>query len=516
MTLQCSRKPLEQLFADGWRRIDPSFRRAFFVVVVISLLAFGFEMTNLTLHHDDVSQIFIEDTILGHYLGRFGTGWLHYYTQGAHFMPFLQMAQGIVLMALYGMLVARFWGLRRTLDLVLGASVMCVFPYMAQVFQYNTTMATYSVAHLLVAVAVILSARATVRHGVLAALAYFAAFSIYQSVIANAAAIFGVWLLGRALSHADSEGLFSRAAAKSTAAAAMAVAVGGLSYVAVVAQMNLQFDSYQGAGDAFTFKKGLQLSLALPEILNGTRAFFLWPESYFPDHLKKLQLGIFLGAAAICVWLPKGPLRKIAGLSLLLSCLFAPRLLQLLHPQGHFHNLTLTAYAVVVAGFLMVLLRSGHMLVRNVSALLAVPLVVGYLIQCNWISTVGHLNTLAHYATMNRIMAQIATLPADGWDGKTVAVRGRHGMYSGYPFKQATGVASEFIDAPHMQLLSRLLRQDMAFIDITAAPPAAREYAAKQSPWPRPGSLGVAGGMAVIVLSNEPSGSGTNQGFRHE
>jgi len=507
MTFMNGVKPLEQFLAEGWQSIDPSFRKAFFALVAISLLAFGFEMTNLTLHHDDVGQVFIQDTLLGHYLGRFGTGWLHYYTQGAHFMPFLQMAQGIVLMALYGLVVAHFWGLRKTLDLVLVASVMCVFPYMAQVYQYNSTMATYSVAHLLAAVAVILSARATVLPVVMATVAYVAAFSIYQSVISNSAAIFGIWLLSRAVFNAGPEGLFSKSTARSAIAALLAVGAGGLIYVAAVSQMNIQFDAYQGAGEAFSFKNGLQLSTAVPEILKGTRAFFFWPENYFPDYLKKIQLVFLLGAAMLCLWLPKSAANKIASLSLLLLCLFTPRLLQLLHPKGDFHDLTLTAYAVLVAGFLMILFRAGPMLVRNLSGLLAMFLIGGYLIQCNWISTVGYLNTLAHYSTMTQIMTQIKSLPADGWDGRTVAVLGSHDMYTEYPFKKATGIASEFVDARHMLRIARLMREDMTFIDISEATPDARKYAAKQSPWPRPGSLGVAGGMAVLVLSQQPAGA---------
>lgn len=509
MSILDGKKPLELLLADSWHCIDPAFRRAFLALIVISLLAFGFEMTNLTLHHDDVVQIFIQDTILGHYLGRFGTGWLHYYTQNAHIMPFLQMAEGIVMMAAYGLLVAHLWGVRRTLDLVLIASVMCVFPYMAQVYQYNSTMATYSAAHLLVALAVMLSVRATVRHVAIAALAYMVAFSIYQSVIANAAAIFSIWLLSRAIFNAESGGLFSQATVRSAVAALLAVGAGGLMYVAAVSQMHLQFDAYQGAGDAFSLRSGLQLSRSVPEVLSGTKSFFLYPENYFPDYLKKFQLILLLGAAALCLWLPKGVANKIAALLLLALGLFTPRLLQLIHPQGTYHNLTLTAYAVVVAGCLMILFRARPMLVRNLAALVAILLIGGYLIQCNWISTVGYLNTQAHYATMNRILAQISMLPTEGWDRKTVAVLGRHGMYSDYPYKKATGLASEFVDAQHMQLLTRLLREDMTFIDMAQATPAAREYAAKQAPWPRPGSVGVAGGVAVIVLSKEQPASET-------
>lgn len=508
MTFMNGTKPLEQILSEGWQRIDPAIRKAYLAVIVISLLAFGFEMTNLTLHHDDLAQIFIQDTILGHYLGRFGSGWLHYYTQNAHIMPFLQMAQGIVLMAVYGVLVAHFWGVRKTLDLVLVASVMCVFPYMAQVYQYNTTMATYSVAHLLVAVAVVLSVRATAWHVAVAAVAYMAAFSIYQSVIANAAAIFGIWVLTQTIFNKESEGLFSKAMARSAVAALLAVGAGGLIYVAAVSQMNLHFDAYQGAGEAFSFKNGLQLSVAVPEVLRGTKSFFLYPENYFPDYLKKFQLVFLFGAAALCLLLPKGAANKIAALTVLVLCLFTPRTLQLLHPKGVFHNLTLTAYAVVVAGCLMILFRAGHTLVRNLSALFAFLLIGGYLIQCNWISTVGYLNTLAHYSTMTQLMTQIKSLPADGWDGKTVAVLGSHGMYSEYPFKKATGVSSEFIDTGHMQWMAQLLRENMVFIDMSQATPGAREYAAKQVPWPRPGSLGRSGGMAVLVLSKQSGNTG--------
>ena len=94
--------PLETTFGKWWGGIDPAGKRAFFAVLVISVLAFGFEMTNLTLNHDDVNQLDIQDTILGHYLGRFGAGWLYYYTQNHYFMPFLQMTEGMFLMGAYG------------------------------------------------------------------------------------------------------------------------------------------------------------------------------------------------------------------------------------------------------------------------------------------------------------------------------------------------------------------------------------------------------------------------------
>ena len=178
--------PLEQIAADWWGGIDDACKKAFFVALAVNVLAFGFEMTNLTLHHDDVPQLFIEDTILGHYLGRFGVGWLYYYTQNHYFMPFLQLAEGIVLMSVYGMVVARFWGARKAIDIALIAAIVCVFPYMAQTYQYNTSMVANPLAHLLAAAAVVFSTRATVKSVIIAAALFVAAFSIYQAVAANA------------------------------------------------------------------------------------------------------------------------------------------------------------------------------------------------------------------------------------------------------------------------------------------------------------------------------------------
>src|SRR5438034_10563947 len=128
------RVPLDQFLTDWWGGINPTLKKGFLAATLVSVLAFGFEMTNLTLHHDDVIQIFIQDTILGHYLGRFGVGWLHMYTQNHYIMPFLQMVEGILLMSAYGVIVARFWGLRNATETALAAAIMCVFPYMAQTY----------------------------------------------------------------------------------------------------------------------------------------------------------------------------------------------------------------------------------------------------------------------------------------------------------------------------------------------------------------------------------------------
>ena len=148
--------------------------------------------------------------------------------------------------------------------------------------------------------------------------------------------------------------------------------------------------------------------------------------------------------------------------------------------------------------------RLGSGLVRNATAIVVALLLTGYVMQCNWISTVNHLNTQAHFATTTQILARLRALPDPNWDGKTVAVVGRYDMPSDFPFKPATGVASEFMTPTHMTLLARLLRDEASFVKADQSMPKVMEFAAARQPWPSPQSVGVVGGVGVVVLSKEP------------
>jgi hypothetical protein len=492
--------PLEAALASAWQGIAPAARAAFAVACAVSLLAFGFEMTNLTLHHDDVNQLFIEDTILGHYLGRFGTGWLHYYTQGAHVMPFLQMAQGIAVMALYGVLAGRLWGATGTTDLALVACIACVFPYMGQVWQYNTTMATYSVAHLATAGAVVLSTRGRAGPVAAGALLYLAAFSIYQGVAANAATLLLTWVALRlALPPAGDDP--SPLRARGLAGALVALAAGGALYFAAVSTMSIEFDGYQSAEQALRPGAGIDLAAALPRIAAATHAFYLWPEPYFPGPLKALQLAFLAVALAACLLLPRRAAARAAAFGCLVLACLAPRSLQLLHAHGHFHELTLTAYALVVGAAVLLARRTGPVAWRNAAALGAALLVAGYVVQCAWISTVGQLNTTAHYAMTTQVLSRLRALPPGPWDGRRIVVVGEYDMRQDYPFRRATGVAPEFMRARHMNLMARLLRDEAEFVPATPQMEAVQRFAQEHPRWPHPDSVGVVDGVGVVVLS---------------
>jgi hypothetical protein len=362
-------------------------------------------------------------------------------------------------------------------------------------------MAPFPAAHLLVALAVVFSVRATIIHTAIAALLYVAAFSIYQAVVANAATILVVWLLARLLFGGEDEDLLAPKTVKATLAALLSVLAGGLVYLAAVAAMHLQPDTIHSSDEAFHLRDALDWSHAIPEVWLGTRNFFRWPENYFPEYLKVVQLA-FLGAAALfCVWVPGGAWRKVAAVALLVLASFTPRALQLLHWKGHYHSLTLTAYAVLIGGAVMIVNRAGNTIVRNVSIVFATFLVAGYVVQCNWISTVNYLNTIAHVTTLTQVLAQLRSVPEARWDGKKIAVVGTYEPPSDYPFKPAGGVATKYLDAKHMENLARMIRDEATFVAADDKMPKVLEYAATHPAWPGPGSVGVVDGVGVVVFS---------------
>jgi hypothetical protein len=415
------------------------------------------------------------------------------------------MTVGILFMCAYGVLVAHFWGARKTLDIALVAAIVCVFPYMAQVYQYNSVMVAYPLAHLLAAAAVVLAARARALSTAAATVLFFLAFSIYQAVLANAATIFLGWLLTRTLFAAGTEPDAIGRTVKAAAAALIAVTAGGIMHVLAVMSLDIPFDAAQGADQAFSLRSrlqhGLQLSYAVHEALQGTRAFFVWPEAYLPQSLKLLQGLLVTGAALTCLWSPRSALTKVTACLLLGFLLLSPRVMQFLHPQGSYHALTLTAYALVIAVAALVLMRARQTVLRNAAAVATVLLLAGYVVQSSWISTVNYLNTLAHYSTMTQILARLRSLPDQQWDGKKVAVVGGYSMPTGFPFAPATGVAVSYMRPRHMNRLARLMRDEATFVESDATMPKVLDYAAKHRPWPSPESVALVDGTAVVVLS---------------
>jgi hypothetical protein len=151
----------------------------------------------------------------------------------------------------------------------------------------------------------------------------------------------------------------------------------------------------------------------------------------------------------------------------------------------------------------MIVLRAGRTLVRNVSIIVALFLVAGYVVQCNWISTVNYLNTLAHFETLTQVLARVRSLPEAGWDGKKIAVVGSYDMPSDYPFKPVDAVASKFMDAKHMGDMARLMRDEATFVAADETMPNVLDFAKTHPPWPHPASVGIVGGMGVVVFSKD-------------
>lgn len=499
-------EPIDRIVVERWECIPVQFRKAFQFCILVSVLAFGFEMSNLILHHDDVLQIFVQHDRLQQYVGRFGFGWLHYYVQGARFMPFVQMAQGIVLMAIYGMIVCNILGLQRTLEIALAGAILCVYPYVAQIYQYNSSMALYPLAHALSALAMLIAIRPSLLRVLLASLLLLAAFSIYQSVIANALTILVVWIVLQLAFPAAGDASSRRSVILPVVATLAAIGIGGILYYLAVKALGLPLSTYQGADKAFGLQTGVDRILTLKAVLDGTRASLVWPENYFPATLKDLQLSLLFVGVLLAVWLPKGIVNKLLATGMIVMAFFAPRVLQVIHPSGHYHNLTLTAYASLAAGALALIYRFRKTALSNIATCIAVLLLVGFIAQANWISSVNYLNMVAHFSTTSQILSRLGSLPNSGWDGRRILLVGNYSMPNYYPFKRATGVATDFIDPNHFSAMAKLLRTEVEVIHEVDGSAQALAFAATRRPWPDSESIGVVDGVGIVVLAKPPPG----------
>jgi hypothetical protein len=150
-----------------------------------------------------------------------------------------------------------------------------------------------------------------------------------------------------------------------------------------------------------------------------------------------------------------------------------------------------------------------------VSIVASAVLLWGYLLQCNWISTVNYLNTSAHRAAFTQVLASLQSVGRDAWDGRNVVVVGRLNMSAEFPFRQSDGVASEFLDGVHMQEISRLMRTGVTFAPDDGTDPRVREFATGRRPWPHPQSVGIIEDTGVVVLSNDRYGSGAGGAPAH-
>lgn len=498
------RSPLENIVSTAWLSIPAAYRMALVVTLLVNLAAYGFHMTNLSFHHDDVGQFFRLDGRMGHQLGRYGYSWLHHYVQGDYYLPFLQLLEAIILTTTYGLVVAHAFGLRRTADVAIAASIVSVFPYMAQLYHYDTAAFPFSVAHLLAGLGALLSLNHRRIGVVVAALLYAAAFAIYQSVLGNALAIVAFAAIFRLIAANDKDSAQGDNVALVLLRALIAIVSGGLLYVLIVKFSGVPVDSYQGADKAFSIGSGIDLPLSLSVVLKATKGALVWPENYFPLWAKQLQQVLIAMAGLYCLVSAVDVRRKCAVLILLALGLMAPRALQFLHPHGAFHNLTLTAYAVVIAGVFGIVARCSGTVVRNLALLAACLIVYAYVVQANWMATVNYLNWNAHQLTMSRILARVDALGPGGWDGRTVAVHGKLNLVDSYPYKKETGVAVSFIDEEHFQKFARLLRQDVQVVRSKEMSAELLRSVAELPTWPAAGSVQLVGNTAVVVLSRTP------------
>ena len=165
-----------------WNSIDATYKNAFWLVMVFSLLAWGAELVNHTDNVDDYIQSMIHSPMVWTQLGRWGADILYFYGLGGWYMPTLHLLIGLIvntstiLIAIYYFSHGRKTSLS---NIVLPAGLYVTFPYLTDVFGFNTAQVLIPLSNLLVICGYIL-ARKELFPFLISALSMTLAASLYQ------------------------------------------------------------------------------------------------------------------------------------------------------------------------------------------------------------------------------------------------------------------------------------------------------------------------------------------------
>ena len=501
-------------------------RRIVVAAFCINLFAYGFLFANLTLNHDGFGFITLDASWTR------GTGrWLTDVLYAVLFRNFeLIWLNGLLAMCFFiatALSISRVLRLAGLSERLVVALLYTLFPYMCSYYGYAFHVPIYALSSLLAVSAVEVTERGGLGKCLLGALLLAASLACYQAFVASALTLV---MLGAAAALARAESRESLTAiawrvGRQMFALGLGCALYWLSIKVSVAVFNVQLVAYQGAAsmgasDFAAVTRGLRVVLIETARFLGGRFQSIYPESsYFTWKDKALCAVVYLGAiAGIAAMARRMRGRSGAAVLMFLMALFAPRVLQVAHPDGNYHELTLTGYGVYLAGAAAFAMEMKNRIARSAVQLVLVVLICSFIHSNN----VGAAALAFDYQAImhwgNRVLAMIEADPRcavqmGSWAPKRImfvgdAYRVSDWFYRGRPFVTAVGIA-DGIPNIVFDSIFRLLRVNATSVGI---PPQTHSeglaYAARHEAWPHPESVTVLrDGTIVVVLSKPADGS---------
>jgi hypothetical protein len=504
-----------------WRDVSNGSKTVFTVSLAANFLAFGFLFANLSLNHDGFGFITIDGS-WARSTGRWATDILYAVFFRNHQLIWLHGILGSALFVATGMSVCRTLGVRLLPARLIVVLLYSLFPYMCSYYGYAFHVPIYAFACLLVHYSVELACKGA-RGAAVGSVLVMLSLACYQAFIASAATL-ALAACAAELAKADGRGQ-AAAALRMLGRAALMFVSGGVLYAVSIkistSVFNIQLTTYQGAAGLLSFDWAAIIA-GLPSVAWETARFLgmrlpsIYPESlYFTPTHKLMCLAVYAAAFAGLWASGRMMAARIGACALFLAALFAPRAVQVFHPGGNYHELTLTGYGVFIAASAAFAMNvSGRWPRTGVQAVVAL-LIAGFLHSNNVGASalVFDYQAIMHWG--NRILARVEqhprySAPPAGAVRKAVFVGDLYKVsewyYRGRPFVQAVGIAD---GVPNIifDAIFRLLRVNASTDGLSdGSRRQAAAFAAGRPAWPHPDSVTVLeDGTIVVILDNSPA-----------
>ena len=499
---------LSNLIIEKWKSISPASKSLFYLIMILQFASFGFEMTNLAFNHDDTTQFLFSSPYWAWSSGRWALGLFRYYVLNSYFMPFLSFGIAFVLMYLYGLMICKIWEVNDGPAMVFLIGILVTFPYMSNAYSYNTSVVPFALAHCLAALGVFFSLKKSLYYFMVSIVFICISVSIYQSLLLNILVIMGFVLFFQ---------IFKKQSVKIISLnffkMFLSVAFGSIFYYISI-KLSLYFSgikkltTYQGADKMFEYSFS-KLHLGFLKSIALYKNIFLKQQSYFPSYAKNILLALFVIAiTSIIIKKCSSPIRAIMLSSLLICLSFIPCVLQVIHPAGRYHVLTLTSVAVLFAGITAIIFINKWTFLKNISVILIVFVLYIFACENNRKSVISLQSTRAEQMLASRMLARAEALPEYfQMEKKTFVFIGklpRHEIDCEYPFLSSVGVGGYRLNGPRGWAVLRLLRTKV-YPPTAKQIQVAKDHIKSRRGWPHLDSVFIVDNIVVVILSNPQS-----------
>lgn len=520
-------KDLSESLIHSWNQVDPIYRNALFIVLLINILAFGQELVSFTMVWDDYNQIIWHESGKWINHGRWFLDAIYFFLLGGWYAPFLYTLLGITISTISALLICHLWNISKLFEVILVASSISTYPLMTDVYEWETNKVAIPLANLLAITSVWITRN---KKGSILFGAIFIMLSLatYQTSVHFAIETIIFILLIKILTNKLDKENIKLILKKTLWPRIITIGLGGIFYIvslkiAIQFQPELKSSRYGRLISSFwelRHKFNIQIEQALDLLFQS--------HDLFPFSLQLLTSTLFVAAAynltLIIFSRNESIFQRVIHFTVVLlifvTALFSYQLIFIPSTSILQSYRTLSSFSVVMGALVTIsTVFSRNTFERNGVFIASILLIFGFITQNNVEYTRRYFINLHDWHLANRILTRIETHPdfEKALSKHQIAMIGLPTFLGDLKLLQQEK-SSLYLEKPpssmHMAVIDFILSiyfENYTVIRVVPwrknslnfVPKSAIDYACNHNSWPHPDSIKILNdGLIVISFLN--------------